>query len=115
MPRPLADALQHIIDNIDLINRYTATVSEADMLSNRMLADAVERCIERISEASPSIPDDVKARYPAEPWRDIATIGNVLRHIYDVVDGRIIWRLVTHDLPSLRHTVETISASLPKP
>lgn len=53
-----------------------------------MLRDAIERNIERISEASRRLPDDLKAGYPSIPWRDIAGIGNVLRHGYDAVARR---------------------------
>lgn len=79
------------------------------------LADAVERCIERISEASRSIPDAIKANYPHEPWRDIATIGNVLRHNYDRVDRCILWAVIITDLPSLKVVITKIAASLPSP
>ena len=114
MPRPLADALTHILDNIRQIETCTTGRQEAELRTNPMLADAVERCIERISEASRSIPESVKAGYPTEPWRDIATIGNILRHNYDAVDPHILWSLLTNDLPSLRHPVEAIAASRPE-
>jgi uncharacterized protein with HEPN domain len=38
--------------------------------------------LEIISEASRHIPDDLKELAPDIPWRQIAAIGNLLRHEY---------------------------------
>ncbi|HEY0524017.1 MAG TPA: HepT-like ribonuclease domain-containing protein [Stellaceae bacterium] len=55
------------------------------MAYDRFVADlrtvyAVTRCLEIISEALRRLPDDLKARHPQIPWRDIAGAGNVYRH-----------------------------------
>jgi uncharacterized protein with HEPN domain len=108
MARPLASACQDIIDNIALIERFTAGRTRHQFSGDLLLVAAVERCLERISEASRSIPDAIKANYPQQPWRDVANIGNVLRHRYETVDNGMIWSVVAHDLPSLKHTIEQI-------
>ena len=61
MARPLAAALDDIASNIELIERFTSGKTEQDYNGDPLLSAAVERCLERISEASRSIPDDVKA------------------------------------------------------
>jgi uncharacterized protein with HEPN domain len=65
----------------------------------------VERCIEIVSEATRHIPEDVTARHPHIAWRQIAAIGNVLRHNYDIIDDRIIWEIATVHFPALRTVV----------
>jgi uncharacterized protein with HEPN domain len=45
-------------------------------------------------------------------WKDIAGIGNILRHEYQRVDGQIIWNAVKDDLPTLKKALLTIDASL---
>jgi uncharacterized protein with HEPN domain len=77
-----------------------------------MLRDAVERNIERISEASRHIPRSVKAKHPEIPWRKIAGIGNILRHAYPIVDDSLVWEVVVRDLPPLRATVEQMLAEV---
>jgi uncharacterized protein with HEPN domain len=58
---------------------------------------ATERGIEIISEASRHIPKDLKETEPQIPWRQIAGIGNVLRHDYETISDHVIWDiLVTH-------------------
>ncbi len=87
------------------IERYTSGCSEADFLSDPMLIDAVERNIERISEATRHIPEDLRASYPQIPWRAIAGIGNVLRHDYPQVRPKEIWETVVGDLPILKAAI----------
>jgi len=61
----------------------------------------VERGVEIISEASRSLPDDLKDRNPSIPWRKVAGIGNVIRHDYERVAPDVLWKLALDDLPEL--------------
>jgi uncharacterized protein with HEPN domain len=71
-----------------------------------MLRDAVERNLERISEASRHIPKDLKAGHPEIPWQKVAGIGNILRHAYPIVDDSVIWEVVVRELPPLKAAAE---------
>jgi uncharacterized protein with HEPN domain len=62
---------------------------------------ATARAIEIIGEAARRVPDEVQARYPAIPWRQIIGMRNVLAHNYDGADPRIIFDTVTLFLPGL--------------
>ena len=102
MPRSLAEFLNDILSNIDRVEGHLAGRTQDDLVREPMFYDAVERCIERISEASRGIPNDIKSLYPAVPWHDIASIGNRIRHGYFAVDASISWQTVTVDLASLK-------------
>ena len=53
---------------------------------------AFERFLEIISEASRHVPVEWReAHGQAIPWPNIATIGNILRHVYREVDHRVLW------------------------
>ena len=75
------------------------------------MAAAVERCLERLSEASRHAPPYLLATHPEVPWRAVADIGNVLRHAYDQVIHTRIWAVVTEDLPPLKAAVEAMQRS----
>jgi uncharacterized protein with HEPN domain len=66
---------------------------------------AVIRCLEIVSEASRRLPDDLKARHPSIPWKDIAGAGNIYRHDYEDVEARIVWNTVQSGLPPLLKAV----------
>lgn len=61
----------------------------------------MERELEIVSEASRHIPADLKDRYPAIAWRQVADLGNVLRHVYDHVAPRLIRTIIRDHLPIL--------------
>jgi uncharacterized protein with HEPN domain len=65
-----------------------------------------------ISEASRRLPATMKARHPEVPWRDIAAIGNILRHEYPAVNRDIVWRIVTQDIRPLATAIEALLAQV---
>ena len=72
------------------------------------------RCFEIVSEASRRLPDELKARHPEIPWRDIAGAGNIYRHDYEDVLERVLWQTLAHDLPPLLAVVTDELAHLPE-
>ena len=67
---------------------------------------AVIRCLEIISEASRRVSDELKARYPGIPWREMAAARNFYRHNYEDVTPRRVWKTLQKDLSSLRAMIE---------
>ena len=80
MPSRTAERLRHIRDAIATIQEFIRGRNFSDYSRDRMLRDAVERNVERLSEAVRHLPAELTARRPDIPWRQIADIGNVLRH-----------------------------------
>jgi uncharacterized protein with HEPN domain len=101
---PLTD----IRDAIRRIERYTKSETAATFEKNELVRDAVERCIEIISEASRRIPADLKALHPEIPWTKIAGIGNIFRHDYDEIYPPLVWEIVTEHLPALRRATNAL-------
>ncbi len=98
--------LQDILDAIGAIRDYTVGKNFDVYNAEPMLRDAVERNIERISEASRHLPDDLKNDHPTIPWHEIAAIGNILRHAYGSVEESEVWTVVTDDLDPLEAAVD---------
>jgi uncharacterized protein with HEPN domain len=82
-------------------------MDRATMAENRLVADAVERCLERISEAAAKLCDQAVALVPNQPWHEIRALGNRLRHAYDQIDQSRIWEIVEGDLPKLLSACQT--------
>ncbi|MDP6270314.1 MAG: DUF86 domain-containing protein [Alphaproteobacteria bacterium] len=100
--------LGHILTAIAAIRRYVADKNLEEFTNDRQLIDAVERNIERVSEASRHLPEELKTGFSYIPWREIAGIGNVLRHDYPSILPREIWATVTGDLPELEAAVSAM-------
>jgi uncharacterized protein with HEPN domain len=80
----------------------------ADYEGSWVLKHAVQRGIEIISEASRVLPDEAKSLRPEVPWQKVRAIGNVLRHEYHGLSGRIIWGVVSDELPALQNAVDML-------
>ncbi len=98
---PSAERLHDIIANVDRIRAHLVGVSDADDFDAKT-RDAVERCLERISEAARKLGPVMEERRPDVAWRSIRGLGNVLRHDYDVVDDVTITRIARNELAVLR-------------
>ena len=65
--------------------------------------DAVERCLQRITEAVVKIgPERMAQISPQTPVDAVRGLGNVLRHDYDQVDLGVIYLTMRESLPELR-------------
>jgi uncharacterized protein with HEPN domain len=101
-PRSQFIRLSDILDNIDAVAGMIEGMDLAGYRNDIRLRRAVERCVEIISEASRHIPMQLKGDYPDQPWEEIASIGNLLRHHYKRVDDLIMWKIATRSLTELR-------------
>ena len=111
----LADYLEHILQAIDRISRYTREMDEMTFLGNEMAQDAVIRNIEIIGEASHNIEDHYPgfaAAHPELPLAFAYQMRNAVAHGYFAVDLEIVWKTLQNDLPGLRQQVETLNSSL---
>jgi uncharacterized protein with HEPN domain len=100
-PRSLVPRLTDIVEAIERVRQVVGDLAldafEADW-EKRWL---VERGVEIVSEASRHLTSDLKARHPEIPWKNVADIGNVLRHAYQNVAPPVMWSLVRDHLPPL--------------
>jgi uncharacterized protein with HEPN domain len=99
--------LEDILENIDRIERFTAGMDFPAFAANEVTLFASLHALLIISEAARKLGDDADTLVPGQPWADIRSIGNVLRHDYDGVAPETIWRIIaTGDLAALKEAVE---------
>jgi uncharacterized protein with HEPN domain len=96
-----ARRLEDIVENAQAALRYTAGMDEVAFEGNRLVYDAVERSLERISEAAAKLGELAPVLIPDQPWRDIRALGHRLRHDYDDISQDRLWDIVQTDLPFL--------------
>jgi len=106
-PRLHADDIIQAIANIEA---DTAGLEFEQFVADRRVRQLVERNLEITSEASRRIPDRLKATEPDVPWREIAGVGNVLRHNYGEVRPETLWAVRTHRLATLKTAVQRLRA-----
>ncbi|MFH1771657.1 MAG: DUF86 domain-containing protein [Candidatus Omnitrophota bacterium] len=98
--------LQHILEAIKKINRYTKGLSFDKFLENEEKKDAVVRNLEIIGEAASKISPALRKKLPGIQWRDIVDMRNRLIHEYFGVDYEIVWNVVKVELPRLKEQLK---------
>ena len=104
--------LLHILESINLIEKYSQGLTYAEFLKNPMIQDAILRRLEVIGEAVKKLSDDLKKKYPEIPWRDIAGMRDKLIHHYFGVDLKIVWNTIKKDIPQLKEWILRILKDL---
>jgi uncharacterized protein with HEPN domain len=75
------------------------------LMSDAATRAAFERFLEILSEASRHVPEDLKAEYSHIPLRQVADLGNFIRHVYHKVDVEVLWSIYEDDLAPLDDVV----------
>jgi uncharacterized protein with HEPN domain len=98
--------LKDILTEIDRVSRFIRGMNYERFSRDEKTQYAVVRSIEIIGEASKNIPEDIRSRYPDIPWRDMATMRNLIVHQYANVNLNVVWQTATQDLPRLKGSVK---------
>ena len=80
---PYSDPIQRfedILENAERIEQYTVGARLNDFRAGGIASDAVERCLERICEASKELGSLAEELCPDVPWSRLRALGNFLVH-----------------------------------
>jgi uncharacterized protein with HEPN domain len=114
MVAEVSDRLLHIKESLANIRTLMAGKSIDDLATQPFVRAALERFLEIISEASRHVPDEWKRSFGAEvPWHEVASFGNILRHVYESVDTRVLWSVYQRDLDPLERAVDAMLMAHP--
>ena len=89
---------------------FVQDVSAEDFLEDDKTVFAVIRALEVVGEATKSVSDDVRNKYPEIPWRNLAGMRDKLIHHYFGVDLELLWTTVNQDLPQLLEQLDRVLA-----
>ena len=101
--------INDVLLSISRLEEYLDGIDKDAMIADYRISDGVERNLEKISEATRwGIPQELRATEPDIPWRQIESIGNILRHAYDQVNMEILWSTAHDDIPVFKEAIERI-------
>ena len=109
------DYLEHILQAIDRIERYTFGKDQAAFLQDEQLQDAVIRNIEILGEAANNVKkaDPLLAdSHPEVPWLVMVAMRNRVSHAYFSIDQEIVWTTIRNDLPGMKRQILELIKSL---
>ena len=103
--------INHILDSIIIIEGYVEGKDFNDFKHSVQLQDSVIRRLEIIGEAISKLPEEVYAKFPAVPWKNIIGMRNILIHEYFGIDLELTWAVVSRDLPELKIEINKVKNS----
>ena len=98
--------LEHIVQAIERIKRYTNGKRFEDLEEDDMMYYAVVKNIEIIGEASNMLTSEFKNDHPLTPWKMVTGMRNYIVHEYFQVDNTVIWDVIQNDLPELEAQIK---------
>jgi uncharacterized protein with HEPN domain len=99
------ERLRYIQTSIGRIREYTRG-GRAIFLSEPIVQDAVLRRLEMLADATAQLSDELKARHPAIPWRQVRGFRNIAAHAYEGLDLARVWEIVEDYLPALGAAID---------
>lgn len=97
--------LEHILQAIERIRRYTKGKTFDDFIADDMMYYAIVKNIEIIGEASNMLTEEFRNAHPDTPWKLVNGMRNYIVHEYFQVDNNVVWNVITGDLPLLEKQI----------
>ncbi len=109
----LADTLDDLLMLISRAERSVEGRTFDDLVANEEAYDALTYRLAMIGETSKKLPEELKARHPHLPWREMTTFRNFASHDYFGIDARLVWQAAM-SLAPIKDMAETEILSLSK-
>lgn len=112
MKRNVALYLRDILQNMQDAEEFIQGLSYDQFTADKKTFNAVLRSIEIVGEAAKHVPESVRSKYPAIPWKEMAGMRDKVIHFYFGVNREAIWLVVKERIPSLRPLIERVLRDL---
>jgi len=107
------ERLQHIIEAIDRILKFTDGMTVAAFYENEMAQFAVIKNFEIIGEASYRLSRELCDNHSEVEWKKIMAFRHILVHDYCKIDLEVVWRAIQNKITDLKVQIEQIIESMP--
>jgi len=97
------DRAEHIIEAIDRISAFLKGVDENKFLNDEVLMYACYANVIIVGEAATKMSKETKKKVNKVEWQLIAGFRNIIVHEYFRINWRLIWDVISTDLPTLKN------------
>jgi uncharacterized protein with HEPN domain len=106
--RTYLDYLDDIRDGLAKAQAFVRGMTYEQFAVDDKTSFAVVRALEIVGEATKRLPAELKARYPGQPWREMAGMRDKLVHDYFGVNLEVVWETATLEAPRLEAEIRSL-------
>jgi uncharacterized protein with HEPN domain len=106
--------IHDIFEAIKDIEIFLGEIDYEEFLKDRKTQKAIVWQIHIIGEATKNIPESIRSKYKAVPWKYMARIRDKIAHFYFGIDYEIVWNVIKEKLPEIKPAIEAILKDLTK-
>ena len=106
--------LTDILECLDAIESFVEGMSFEDFKQDDKTSSAVIRKFEIIGEATKQVPESIKQKYSAIPWKEMAGMRDKLIHFYFGVNYELLWQTTKNRIPQIKPVIRQILQDLSK-
>lgn len=93
------------------VREYCKDVSYDEFCESDMLIEACVFNLSQIGELTAKLGENFKQQNPQIAWAQIYGLRNRIVHDYEGVNLRLIWEIISDDIPELRRKLSDIKKS----
>jgi uncharacterized protein with HEPN domain len=106
--------IKDILESMGLIEQFVEGMELEDFKKDIKTCDAVIKRFENIGEATKHIPEEITAKYPDIPWKEMAGMRDKLVHFYFGVKHELVWTAIKNRIPAIKPLIKNLLNYLQK-
>lgn len=112
MPRAKRVVLEKMVRYCDDAVKYARGLSYEAFAENELYLTFSVFSLSQLGELANRLDSDFYQRYPDIPWLALRGIRNRIVHDYEGVQFRVLWDVITRDIPLLRGQLSAMIAGM---
>ena len=92
----------------DKLTMYCEGYSYDSFVADMKLVEACVFNLSQLGELCRNADHSFTQAYPQIPWREMYGLRNRIVHDYEGVNLRLVWEILSEDIPELRDTLEKL-------
>lgn len=101
-------SITKMIEIIDKISDYCLGEEYDDFVTNEMLVEACVFNLSQLGETAHKISEETVKLHPEIAWSEMYGLRNRLVHDYEGTNPRLVWEIISEDLPVLKKQLENV-------
>lgn len=93
---------------VEKLTVYCENYDYNSFVEDGKLVDACVFNLSQIGELCHAADDDYIREHPEVPWHEMYGLRNRIVHDYEGVNLRLVWEIISRDIPELKKTLQSL-------